>query len=54
MNLVNVALENRGAKIKAFSSSADPTQSPINILNEVQDSIWTTAEGIPQFVILSL
>jgi hypothetical protein len=35
MNLVNVALEDKGAKIKAFSSSADMTQSASNILNDV-------------------
>jgi hypothetical protein len=42
MSLVNVALEEWGAKIKTFSSSADITQSANNILNEVQDSLWTT------------
>ena len=54
MNLVNVGLENLGAKIKAYSSCLDSLQQPTNVLDSAADSLWATGDGLPQFVIVSL
>ena len=53
MNLVNVGLENLGAKIKTYSSCLDSLQEPANILDPTKDTLWATGQGLPQFVIVS-
>lgn len=42
MNLVNVAIENLGAKIKTSSSYIDDRHHPGNILKPNDNSLWTT------------
>ncbi len=42
MNLVNVGLENLGAKIKTYSSCLDSLQEPANILDPTKDTLWAT------------
>lgn len=54
MSLVNVAREKLGAKIKTSSSFIDDLHHPANILKPNDNSLWTTNQGLPQFVIVSL